>query len=148
MRTSTPQSAQASWFETDASGQHLGRLAARIAHILRGKHKVSWSPHQVMSDHVIVTNASQIVLMGKKLSEKVYFRHSGHLGHLKRLPASRLLAENPASLITRAVRGMLPRNRLRKRVLQHLHVYPGPEHPHEAQNPKQLETLFPKSSPS
>lgn len=148
MRTSTPKPAPPSWYIVDASGQHLGRLATHIAHILRGKHKPTWSPHMVMSDHVIVTNATQIVLTGKKADEKVYHRHSGYFGSLKKIPVARVLQRSPEQVITRAVRGMLPRNRLRPLMMNHLHVFADAEHQHEAQQPQPLSTVkSPQTSP-
>ena len=142
MKTSTPKPTAAAWYIVDAKDQHLGRLATRIAHVLRGKHKPTFSPHQVHSDHVVVVNAANIALAGNKSESKVYHRHSGYLGHLKTIPIRRLLERKPESVIARAVRGMLPRNRLRSPILKHLHIYRDAEHVHEAQKPQPLESLF------
>lgn len=141
----TPQSeaSPSTWYVIDAKGKTLGRMATRIAHILRGKHRVTWVPYKEGSDHVIVTNAAGIVLQGNKIDQKVYRRHSGYFGNMKEIPVARLLAKRPQEVITRAVKGMLPRNRLRERMMLHLHVYPDAAHPHEAQQPKDLGTLFP-----
>ena len=136
MKTSTMIPETAKWFVVAAKGQHLGRLATQLAHALRGKHKPSWSPHQVHSDHIVVVNAGDIVLTGDKEQKKVYYRHSGFLGHLKKIPVSRVLKEKPEQVIIRAVKGMLPRNRLRTDMMKHLHVYAGTEHKHEAQKPE------------
>ena len=143
MKTSTPKPSEALWFIADAKGLHLGRLAVEIAHVLRGKHKVQWSAHQVHSDHVVVVNAAEIILAGNKSEEKVYYRHSGVFGNLKTIPVSKLLKERPEEVITRAVKGMLPRNRLRARMLKYLHVYKNAEHQHEAQKPQPLPRTHP-----
>lgn len=146
MKTSTVKPAAAQWYLVDAKNQTLGRLATRIATVLNGKHKVAWSPHQVHSDHIIVINAQSIVLTGKKSQQKEYVRHSGFLGHMKRTPFARLLEKSPATIIEHAVRGMLPRNRLRPEMMKHLHVFRGATHPHEAQTPQPLDEAF-SSSP-
>jgi len=135
MRTTTIKPQAPAWYVIDAKEQPIGRVAARVAHLLRGKHKVSFSPHQVMSDHVIILNAEGAILKGRKAEQKVYFRHSGYPGSLKRIPFTRLFEKDPSAVLLRAVRGMLPRNRLRKEMLRHLHVYNTSEHPHEAQKP-------------
>lgn len=142
MRTSTPTLTEPAWYLVDARGKTLGRLAAHIAHVLRGKHKPTFSPHAPHGDHVIVVNAGGIVLQGKKREEKFYTRHTGYLGHVRHVPLSRILERDPAHVIIRAVRGMLPRNRLRSRLLQRLHVYEDAVHPHEAQQPQPLDVLF------
>ena len=147
MKTSTPKPTEPSWFVVDAASKPLGRLAADIAHILRGKHKPAWSAHQVWSDHVIVVNAGNVVLMGNKSESKVYYRHSGYLGHLKTIPISSLLQRKPESVLIRAVKGMLPRNRLREKMMDHLHVYASADHPHEAQKPQPLSNAPGQSLP-
>lgn len=142
MRTSNPVPAEPGWFFIDASGRTLGRLATRIAHVLRGKHKSSFSMHAVHGDHVIVVNAGDVVLQGKKREEKFYVRHTKYLGHVKQVPLERVMAINPSTVLLRAVRGMLPRNRLRPKFLEHLHLYGAPSHPHAAQKPQPLDSIF------
>lgn len=146
MRTTTTKPEAPAWYLVDAKGKTLGRLAADIAHVLRGKHKVIWSPHQVHSDHVIVINATGIVLQGNKSDQKIYRRHSGYFGSLKTTPFSRLFAKDPTQVLTRAVKGMVPRNRLRKEALKHLHVFADESHKHEAQKPQDFASLFPKTN--
>jgi large subunit ribosomal protein L13 len=121
------------WQVIDADGQTLGRLATEVAHLLMGKHKPSYSPHLDMGDFVIVVNASKVRVTGKKLDDKVYYRHSGYMGGLKETVLSDMLQKHPGRVIELAVRGMLPRNRLSRHLLRHLKVYAGPDHPHEAQ---------------
>ncbi len=127
------------WYVVDATGKVLGRLASRIAYILRGKHKPIYSPHLDCGDGVIVINADKIRLTGKKLDKKLYYRHSQYPGGLKVRTAREIMQKNPAELIILAVKGMLPKNRLRKRMLKHLRVYAGPDHPHVAQRPEPLD---------
>jgi len=121
------------WLVIDAADQTLGRLAARIARLLRGKHKPTYSPHLEMGDYVIVVNAARVRVTGKKLRDKVYYRHSGYPGGLKSITLGELMATRPTRAIETAVRGMLPHNRLGRKLLRNLKVYAGPEHPHEAQ---------------
>jgi large subunit ribosomal protein L13 len=121
------------WQVIDASGQTLGRLSTEVARLLMGKHKPSYSPHLDMGDFVIVVNASKVRVTGKKLDDKVYYRHSGYMGGLKETVLSDMLEKHPNRVIELAVRGMLPRNRLSRHLLRHLKVYAGPDHPHEAQ---------------
>jgi large subunit ribosomal protein L13 len=121
------------WQVIDASGQTLGRLSTEVARLLMGKHKPSYSPHLDMGDFVIVVNASKVRVTGKKLDDKVYYRHSGYMGGLKEIVLSEMLEKHPNRVIELAVRGMLPRNRLSRHLLRHLKVYAGPDHPHEAQ---------------
>ncbi len=127
------------WYLVDAEGRVLGRLAAEVAKILRGKHKPIFSPHVDTGDFVIVVNAQKIKLTGNKLKNKVYYRHSGYPGGLKATTAEKLLTKKPEELIKRAVKGMLPKNRLGRKIFKKLKVYAGPEHPHAAQQPKPLE---------
>ncbi|MFQ5692400.1 MAG: 50S ribosomal protein L13 [Nitrospinota bacterium] len=127
------------WYVVDASGQVLGRLATRIATVLRGKHKPVYTPHVDGGDHVIVINAERVVLTGRKLKDKVYYRHSGYPGGIKSESAGDVLRTHPERLIERAVRGMLPKNRLGRAMLKKLKVYAGAEHKHEAQQPQPLE---------
>lgn len=121
------------WHVVDAAGQTLGRLAAQVASLLRGKHKPTYSPHLDMGDYVVVVNAERIRVTGRKVQQKMYYRHSMYPGGLKVESLERLLARRPARVIERAVKGMLPHNRLGRTVYRHLKVYAGPNHPHEAQ---------------
>jgi large subunit ribosomal protein L13 len=123
----------------DADGLVLGRLATEVATILRGKHKAIFAPHVDTGDHVIVINAAKIVLSAGKAEKKFVYRHSGYPGGLKTASYADLLLTRPADVVRRAVRGMLPRNRLGRQQLSKLKVYAGPEHPHEAQQPQVLE---------
>jgi large subunit ribosomal protein L13 len=126
------------WYVADADGQVLGRLATRIATVLRGKHKPSFSPHLDAGDFVIVINAKGVRLTGHKLADKTYFRHSGYPGGIRRASAQELLEKRPARVIREAVEGMLPKNRLGRRLATKLKVYAGPDHPHRAQKPVPL----------
>jgi large subunit ribosomal protein L13 len=130
---------QREWYVVDASGEKLGRLASNIARILRGKHKPLYSPAADAGDYVIVVNAENIRVTGQKLDQKKYYRHSGHPGNLKAIPLRDMLENNPAWVIEHAVKGMLPKNRLGRRMAKKLKVYAGPDHPHAAQQPKSLE---------
>ena len=127
------------WYVVDAQGKTLGRLASEVAKILRGKHKPTFSMHLDTGDHVIVVNAGQIVVSGHKMSDKLYYRHSGYPGGLKSMNLETLLEKHPTRAIYFAVRGMLPHNRLGRKTLSKLKVYAGPEHPHAAQQPKELD---------
>ncbi len=124
----------------DAEGQVLGRLASRIATILRGKHKPTFSPHLDMGDYVVVTNAEKIIVSGDKESQKIYWHHSGFPGGQKTRALETVRSRFPERIIKTAVRGMLPHNRLGRQMLKNLKVYAGPEHPHQAQQPKPLDT--------
>ena len=121
------------WHVVDAADQTLGRLASQVAALLIGKHKPTYSPHLDMGDFVVVVNAEKVRVTGKKLTDKVYYRHSGYMGGLKQTTLGELLARRPARVMEMAVRGMLPRNRLSRKLIRHLKVYAGPEHPHQAQ---------------
>jgi len=123
----------------DATGQTLGRLATKIATILRGKHKPIYTPHMDCGDYVIVINADKIRVTGKKLDQKVYYRHSGYPGGLKSITLREQLKKHPTRVIQAAVRGMLPKNRLGRRMIKKLKVYASDSHPHQAQQPKVLE---------
>jgi large subunit ribosomal protein L13 len=127
------------WWVVDAQGQSLGRLATKIASHLRGKHKPTFTPGLDTGDFIIVVNAGQITVTGRKLDEKFYYRHSNHPGGLKSISLRDQLAKHPERVITRAVWGMLPHNKLGKAMLKKLKVYAGTEHPHAAQTPKNLE---------
>lgn len=140
MQTFSPQKSHItrSWFIVDAKDKILGRLAAPVAAILRGKHKPIFSPHLDCGDHVIVINAAHVKVTGQKLDKKIYYKHTGYYGHLKKPPLKEVLRKQPTSIIKQAVTGMIPRNRLRKHILSKLKVYPDDQHPHEAQQPKVL----------
>jgi large subunit ribosomal protein L13 len=129
---------QREWHLVDASGQVLGRLASRVALLLRGKHRSTYVPHLDTGDFVIVTNAERVRLTGRKLEEKVYRRHSGYPGGLKSIVARELQEKRPERLIEEAVRGMLPKTKLGRRQIRKLKVYRGAAHPHGAQQPKPL----------
>ncbi|MBU4310394.1 50S ribosomal protein L13 [bacterium] len=123
------------WYIIDAKGKVLGKVAVKAATILRGKHKPIYTPHVDTGDHVVVINASQVVLTGKKLEQKYYRRHSGYPGGLKSIRYDKLLKEKPEKVIELAIRGMLPKTKLGRAMLKKLRVYKGSEHSHEAQNP-------------
>lgn len=123
------------WWLVDASGQTLGRLATRIATLLEGKHKVIYSPHLDTGDHVVVLNAAKIKVTGNKLIQKQYYRHSNYPGGLKQESLATLLERKPELIIERAVKGMLPQNRLGRAMFKKLKVYAGADHPHQAQQP-------------
>jgi large subunit ribosomal protein L13 len=126
------------WYIVDASGQRLGTLAVHVARALSGRHKPTWTPHIDDGDHVVVINAAQIELGGKKWDDKLYRRHSGYPGGLRTRTAREVHEKSPARLIEYAVRGMLPTNRMRSAQLRRLKVYAGTEHPHDAQKPRPL----------
>jgi large subunit ribosomal protein L13 len=130
---------QRNWYVVDAAGQTLGRLATQIATVLRGKHKPAFSPAVDSGDFVIVVNAEKIHTTGRKLDQKMYYRYSGYPGGLKATTLRRMLAMHPERVIEHAVRGMLPKNRLGRRMLKRLKAYAGPDHPHQAQGPQSLE---------
>jgi large subunit ribosomal protein L13 len=140
MRTYSPKPEHIDrrWYVVDASGQVLGRLASHVALLLRGKHKPIFAPHMDVGDHVIVVNASKVELTRDKEQKKVAYRHSGYPGGIKATSYERLLAERPQVAVEKAVRGMLPKNRLGRQMIGKLHVVPGPEHPHAAQQPVAL----------
>ena len=133
------QDIQRDWHVIDAQGQTLGRLATRVATLLRGKHKPIFTPHVDCGDYVIVVNAEKIHVTGQKMTQKKYYRHSGYPGGLKEISLRDQLQKFPERVIESAVRGMLPKNRLGRRMFKKLKVYPGPNHPHEAQQPKLME---------
>ncbi len=127
------------WFVVDAEGKTLGRFASKIAQILRGKHKPTFSPNMDMGDGIIVINAEKIRVSGTKESYKTYFRHSGYPGGVTEIDFQQMRRSHPERIITHAVKGMLPHNRLGRKMLGHLKVYTGAEHPHAAQTPKVLD---------
>ncbi len=138
MRTYVPKQneIEREWLVIDASNQVLGRLASEVARLLRGKHKPQYTPYLDTGDFVVVVNAERVQLTGRKREQKVYYRHSGYPGGLKQETAREMLEKYPERLIRRAVWGMLPKNRLGRKLYRKLKVYRGPEHPHEAQQPK------------
>ena len=127
------------WYLVDAEGKVLGRLASRVASVLRGKTKTIFTPHMDTGDFVVVINADKVQLTGNKMEKKVYHRHSGYPGGLKTVTAKVLLSTKPQMLLKNAVRGMLPKNPLGRKMLKKLKVYAGPDHPHQAQEPQSLE---------
>jgi large subunit ribosomal protein L13 len=127
------------WYVVDAEGIVLGRLASRIASRIRGKHQPMFTPHTDTGDNIVVINADKIVLTGRKMEQKKYYRHSGYIGGLTTTTAKELLAKKPEDVIRLAVRGMLPKNRLGRKLIKKLKVYTGSEHPHAAQQPEVLE---------
>ena len=135
----TPATRERNWLVVDANGQTLGRLATQIATALRGKNKPEFTPHCDTGDFVIVVNAEKISVTGKKRQEKRYYRHSGYPGGLRSRTLEEMLARRPEEVIRKAVKGMLPRNRLGRAQLTKLKVYAGPDHPHAAQKPEPME---------
>ena len=137
--TPKPEDIQREWFVIDAKDQNLGRLATQIAVLLRGKHKPMFSPHMDVGDFVIVLNCDKIVVTGNKLEEKMYYRHSQYPGGLKSRTLKELLAKFPERVIQEAVKGMLPHNKLGRKMIKKLKIYTGDSHPHQAQQPKVYE---------
>lgn len=137
----TPEDQKRDWWIIDAQGMTLGRLASRVALILRGKHKPTYAPHMDMGDYVIIINASKIHVTGNRLDEKIYYRHSGYPSGLKDLTLRQMMNRNPERVIELAVKGMLPKGSLGRQMGKKLKVYAGSEHPHEAQNPQVLEGI-------
>ncbi len=135
----TPESRQREWLVVDAEGKTLGRLATQVADALRGKRKPKYTPHCDTGDFVIVVNAAKVAVSGDKRESKLYYRHSGYPGGLRSRTLGEMLERRPEEVIRKAVKGMLPRNRLARQQLRKLKVYAGPEHPHAAQKPKPLE---------
>jgi large subunit ribosomal protein L13 len=133
-----PKQVERAWYLVDGDGAVLGRLASEVAKILRGKHKPAYAPHLDTGDHVIVTNADKVRLSGEKEFKKIYYRHSQYPGGLHEIPYEHLAARRPERIVEQAVRGMLPKNRLGRKMAGKLHVYTGPEHPHGAQSPVPL----------
>jgi large subunit ribosomal protein L13 len=133
-----PGEIQRGWYVVDANGETLGRLATRLADTLRGKRKPQYTPHIDTGDFVIVVNCDRIRVTGKKLQDKIYYRHSGYHGGLRERTLQQMLDSRPEEVIRLAVKGMMPRNRLSRAQLRKLKLYAGPEHPHAAQNPEPL----------
>jgi len=134
-----PLEVQQDWLLIDAEGQTLGRLAVDIAHRLRGKHKPVFTPHVDTGDFIVVINAEKVKLTGKKLEDKKYYRHTGYPGGIRETNAAKMLAAKPTDILTIAVKGMLPKNSLGRKMLSKLKVYAGSAHPHQAQQPQPLE---------
>lgn len=132
------QNVERKWYVVDAEGQTVGRLAAEVAKVLRGKNKPTFTPHVDTGDFVIVINAEKAVFTGKKLTDKTYFRHSGYNGGTTFTSAGLMMEKFPTRVIEHAIRGMLPKNRLGEQMYRKLNVYAGPEHPHAAQQPEEL----------
>jgi len=141
-KTYTPKAgeieAQRDWYLIDADGLTLGRLATLVAQVLRGKNKPVFTPNMDMGDYVIVVNAGKVVVTGAKTSDKIYYSHSGYLGHLKSVPFNEMMEKHPTFAVMEAVKGMLPRNRLGADMLTKLKVYGGDKHPHGAQKPQEI----------
>jgi large subunit ribosomal protein L13 len=134
-----PQDVDRAWYVVDAENKTLGRLATEIAARLRGKHKPEFTPHVDTGDYIVVVNAAKVRVTGNKFEQKQYFRHSGYPGGIKQLSFKDMQARHPERVVEKAVKGMLPRNRLGRAMFKKLKVYPGAEHPHAAQQPEVLE---------
>ena len=138
-KSAKPAEVEHRWLVVDATDQVLGRLASRVASVLRGKHRAIFTPHVDTGDYVIVVNAEKVRLTGRKREQKIYYRHTGYTGHLKQITAGKLLAGPHADrVVRRAVRGMLPKNALGRQMFRKLKVYAGPDHPHAAQKPEEF----------
>ncbi|HHO55466.1 MAG TPA: 50S ribosomal protein L13 [Trueperaceae bacterium] len=141
MKTYFPKEAEMThdWLIVDAKGKTVGRLATQIAQALKGKHKVDYTPNLAAGDFVIVINADKVVFSGNKMNQKIYTRYSGYQGGLKEIPASVMLEKHPDRIIRRAVWGMIPKNRMGRKIIRRLKIYSGDSHPHAAQQPKEME---------
>ena len=137
--TATPSTIKREWCVVDATDKTLGRLATELAHRLRGKHKPSFTPNMDTGDYMVVVNAEKIKVTGNKLNDKMYHRYTGYIGNMKSINLGKLLDTHPERVLQNAVKGMLPKNPLGRAMFRKLHVYAGPAHPHEAQQPTQLE---------
>ena len=133
-----PQDIDRKWYVVDANGLILGRLASKIAQVLHGKHKPIWAPHADVGDFIVVVNADKVRVTGRKAEQKLYIRHSGYPGGLKKTSYSKVLQTKPEHILREAVRGMLPHNRLGRKMLKKLKIYASTEHPHQAQTPESL----------
>ena len=133
-----PNEVERKWYVVDAEGMVLGRLASQVASILRGKNKPTYTPNVDTGDHVIIINAAKVVLTGNKLNDKIYYHHTGYVGHMKETPYSKLMAEKPEFAVKKAIVGMLPKGPLGRKMATKLRVYAGAEHGHEAQKPEVL----------
>jgi large subunit ribosomal protein L13 len=138
-QSARPGDIEPQWYVIDATDLVLGRMATRIATLLRGKHRPLYTPHADLGDHVIVVNAEKVKLTGRKREQKIYYRHTGYTGNLKSITADKVLSGPHADRVVRnAVRGMLPKNNLGRKLYKKLKVYAGPDHPHDAQKPEEL----------
>ncbi|MFA7565429.1 MAG: 50S ribosomal protein L13 [Alkalispirochaeta sp.] len=133
-----PKDIERKWYVIDAAGHRLGRVATEAADILRGKKKPEYTPHQEVGDYVIIINAGQVEVTGRKATQKLYYRHSGYIGSLRSESFEKALARRPEFPLEHAVRGMLPRNRLGRKLFTNLKVYAGSDHPHSAQQPEEV----------
>ena len=134
-----PEKIERKWFVVDADGKTLGRLSSELAKILRGKNKPVYTPHEDTGDYVIVVNAEKIKVTGKKLNQKIYYHHSAYVGGMKETDLKTMIAKKPEKVIELAVKGMLPKGPLGRKMIKKMFVYAGPEHPHQAQKPEALE---------
>lgn len=141
MKTYTPKGSdiERQWWVVNAEGKTLGRLATKVASILRGKHKPMFTPHLDVGDYVVVINAAKVALTGRKADQKTYFRHSGYMGNEKHIPFRRMIKRHPGRVIELAIRGMLPKNTLGRHMRRKLKVYAGADHPHQGQQPQHLD---------
>ncbi|OON90329.1 MAG: 50S ribosomal protein L13 [Epulopiscium sp. Nele67-Bin001] len=136
------QNVEKQWYIVDAQGQTVGRLASQVASVLRGKHKPTYTPHVDCGDHVIIINADKVVFTGKKLDQKLYRRHSGYVGGLKETKARDVLNNHPERILMHAIKGMLPKNSLGRKLLTNVRIYAGTDHNHEAQQPQELKFQY------
>lgn len=127
------------WYVIDANGKPLGRIAAKTASMLRGKHKVAYAPHQELGDYIVIVNADKVSVSGNKVKDKMYYHHTGYIGGLKAINFEKLIAKKPEQPITLAIKGMLPKGHLGRQLLKNVKVYAGAEHPHKAQNPELID---------
>ena len=134
-----PQDVRREWHLVDATDKTLGRLATELARRLRGKHKPEYTPHVDTGDHIVIVNAEKVKVTGKKMEDKIYHHHTGYIGNLKSIPLNKLMEKHPERAIEKAVKGMMPKNKLGRAMYKKLHVYAGPEHPHAAQQPAALD---------
>ncbi|HUG98434.1 MAG TPA: 50S ribosomal protein L13 [Gammaproteobacteria bacterium] len=137
--TAKPDAVRRDWFVVDATGKTLGRLATELAHRLRGKHKPEYTPHVDTGDYLVVINAGKVRVTGNKLADKVYYHHTGYIGHMKSETLGKRMQRAPEQVIAEAVKGMLPKNSLGRQMLKKLRIFPGAEHTHQAQQPQALE---------
>ncbi len=138
-KSATPATITKEWLVVDASDMVIGRLSTRVAKLLRGKHKPNYTPHMDCGDNVIILNAEKVKLTGNKWSDRVFFYYSGYPGGQREVTPAQLFAKDPARLVERAVKGMLPKNRLGSQLFRNLHVYAGAQHKHEAQKPREID---------
>lgn len=127
------------WYVIDADGKPLGRIAAKAASMLRGKHKAAFAPHQELGDYIVIINADKVSVSGNKVKDKMYYHHTGYIGGLKAINFEKLIAKKPEQPITLAIKGMLPKGHLGRQLLKNVKVYAGAEHPHKAQNPEPVD---------